>query len=104
MPFRLALKPYFMSRLNGVAPLRTVLWRDMIIIGTALNVLTGIAGIILLTSGADTALAMTVYFALIPWNLFLFFAVWRCSERAPASEAMTARLIAAIWLVLVIVM
>lgn len=80
-----------------------VLWGDMIVIGTALNILASLAAVALLVYGASTAMALTVHFAPVPWNVFLFLAVWRGSQMASMSEALTARLTAIIWLVAVTV-
>ena len=102
MPPLSMAKSFMLSRLRGETPLRTVFWRDMLLAGTALNILAGIAGIILLTSGFSTSTALTVYFSPLPWNLFLFFAVWRSSERIPISEAAVVRAVSTLWLVLVI--
>ncbi len=82
----------------------TVFWRDMVIIGTALNVVSALGGMILLAAGAPTALVMTVYFAPLPWNLFLFIAVWKSTEKAEPSDALIVRIVAAVWFVLVAIL
>jgi hypothetical protein len=95
---------FVQSRWRGEAPLATVFWRDTIIVGTALNVLTGLAAIVLLVSGVPAAIALLVHFSLLPWNVFLFLAVWRTAERVKPSEALFVRVATAIWFVLVIVL
>jgi hypothetical protein len=94
---------FIVSRWRGEVPLGVLLWRDMVVAGTALNILSGLAGIVLIASGAPPAIAYTVYFGLVPWNVFLFLCVWRTAERVTPSEAMLARMVAGVWLVAVIV-
>jgi hypothetical protein len=94
---------FLRSRWRGEVPLSIVLWRDMILVGTALNIMTGMAAIVLLASGASAALALAVHFALAPWNVFLFLVTWRVSEKISLPEALIARAIAIIWLVVVVV-
>ena len=96
-------KKFLICRWQGKAPLRTVFWRDMLLVATALNILTGTAAIVLLTFGVSTAIALSVHFGLLPWNLFLCFAVWRSAEKVSPFEALVTRVVAGIWLVAVIV-
>src|SRR5689334_1429779 len=97
------MRKFLLSRWRGDVPLDTVLWSDMIVIGTALNILASVAAVVLLIAGASTPMALAVHFAPVPWNVFLFVAVWRSSAMAVMSEALVARLTAVIWLVAVTV-
>jgi hypothetical protein len=97
------MKSFVLSRWRGDAPLETIFWRDMIIVGTALNIITGLATIALLASGVPAAIALAVHLALLPWNIFLFLAVWRASERIDPSDALATRVMAAVWLLAVII-
>jgi hypothetical protein len=83
-------------------PLERVFWRDMIIVGTTLNLLTGLAALALLASGEPAALALAVHFGPLPWNVFLFYQ-WRAAENAKPSEAPFVKIAAVIWFVAVIV-
>jgi hypothetical protein len=100
-----AAKSFLLSRCYREVPLRTVFWRDMIGVATALNILTGLelAGIVLLVSGFPVAIALPVHFGLLPWNIFLFLAVWRGADRITPSEALVVRTLAAVWLVAMVV-
>lgn len=71
---------FFSGRWNGDVPVRRVFWWDALICATALNALAGVFGLILLTRGADPALWAAAHFGLLPYNVFLFLAVWRFSE------------------------
>jgi hypothetical protein len=98
-----AAKSFLLSRWYREVPLRTVFWRDMIGVATALNILTGLAGIVLLVSGFPVVIALSVHFGLLPWNIFLFLAVWRGADRIAQSEALMVRTLAAVWLVAMVV-
>ena len=89
---------FFQSRWRGDAPLAITFWRDMLFVGTALNVPVGLIAILLDTAGAPTGVVLTVFFALLPWNLFLFLAVWRCASRATPVSGLIAKTGAALWL------
>jgi hypothetical protein len=95
---------YLLSRWRGEAPLTTVFWRDMIMVGSMLNVIAAFGGLLLLAAGAPTAAVLAVYFSPLPWNIFLFLSVWRSAERASPSEATMARFGATIWLVIAAVL
>lgn len=92
------LTGFFLSRWRGEAPLAITFWRDMLCIGTALNIPAGLLGIALHVANAPVAIAMSVLFALLPWNVFLFLAVWRSSELVKPFTAYMARSLAALWL------
>lgn len=95
------VKSFLLSRWRGEAPLPTLFWRDMIIIGTALNAVAFLAAVLLLAFEAPTTIAVLVYFAPLPWNLFLFFSVWWSTNVSEEPGAMLMKVGAAIWLVLV---
>jgi hypothetical protein len=98
-----AVKSFLLSRWHGEVPLGTVFWRDMIGVATALNILTGLTSIVLIVSGFPVVLGLCVHFCLLPWNIFLFLAVWRGADRIAQSEALVVRTVAAVWLVAMIV-
>lgn len=89
---------FFQSRWRGEAPLAITFWRDMLFVGTALNIPVGLIAILLDTAGAPVGVVLTVFFALLPWNLFLFIAVWRCASNATPISALVAKTGAALWL------
>lgn len=62
--------------------MRVLFWRDLVLVGTLVNVLfTGVA-LALAASGLSIALAAAVHFAPLPYNLFLVAAVWRLPASA----------------------
>lgn len=91
---------YFRSRWAGRLPLATLFWRDMVVVGTTVNIATTLAALLALALGAPAPLAMTIHFSPLPWNLFLFVSVWRAAARLRPVPAFAWQTGAALWLVL----
>jgi len=67
----------------------------MIVIGSAINLGASFLALMLLTQGAPVAIAIAAHFAPLPYNLFLFAALWRLPQRPrPISVAACAWLLA----------
>jgi hypothetical protein len=94
---------YFRSRWNGELPLATLFWRDMVVVGTTVNVASTLTAVLLLALAAPAPLAMALHFAPVPWNLFLFASVWRSTARLKPTAAFAWQSMAALWLVLAVV-
>lgn len=62
--------------------MRTVLWRDMLVMGTGTNVLATFVALMAASQGAASWVAVAIHFAPLPYNLFLFSAVGRASPRS----------------------
>lgn len=90
------LSHYFSRRWRGQVPSAVLLWRDMLGVGTVVNLVATILALAAIIQGAHTGLAVALHLALMPYNLFLFAALWRVPDR----ELLTT-LIAASWLVVV---
>ncbi len=71
----------------------------MMVAGTGLNVAASAAALALFAAGLPAALALAVLFLPLPWNLFLFVAVWRSAEREGGPPARTAKVVSVIWLI-----
>lgn len=57
--------------------MRVLFWRDMVLVGTLINLLfTGVA-LAMAASDLPIGVAAAVHFAPLPYNLFLVAAVWR---------------------------
>ncbi len=80
-----AAKDFVLARWRGEAPLTTVFWRDMLLAGSIVNLIA--------------VVALLLFFAPLPMNLFLFIAVWRCGGSSSPLNAFFARLGATIWLI-----
>ena len=68
---------FLRQRWRGQAPLRTLFWRDMLAVGTVINLVFSLAGLLLAAQGQPLAWAVALHFAPTPWNAFLVSAVWR---------------------------
>ncbi len=90
---------FFASRWRGEAPLDRLFWRDMVLFGTLLNLLTTAAAILLLGLKAPLAAVLAVHFLPLPYNIFLFASVWRTADAAGNTKAAFFRSAALLWLV-----
>jgi hypothetical protein len=89
---------FFARRWRGEVAWPTLFWRDMIGVGTLLNLAASFGALMLVALGAPGAVAAALHFAPVPYNAFLFAALWRLARR-PAPVL----LIAAAWLVVMTV-
>ena len=101
--FNSAMKSFILSRLRGDAPLHTVFWRDMVVIGTGVNVLCTAAAFILLVAEAPWPWPLIAHMLPQPWNLFVFFAVWRSASQIDGQSQNLVRLSAIGWLTLMLI-
>jgi hypothetical protein len=90
---------FFASRWRGEAPLDRLFWRDMVLVGTGLNVLTLVAALVLLGLKVAPVIAVAVHSLFLPYNIFLFAAVWRTAEAAGIAKAAFFKSAALIWFV-----
>lgn len=70
------MQHYFSRRWRGEVSIRTVFWRDMLGVGTAVNVLATFVALVLASQGSLWA-AVAVHFTPLPYNFFLVAAVSR---------------------------
>lgn len=68
---------FFKQRWRARVPMRELFWRDMVLVGTLVNVLFTGAALVVAASGGSMALAAALHFSPLPYNLFLVAAVWR---------------------------
>jgi hypothetical protein len=71
-----AARGYWLPRWKGQVPWRTLFWRDMVAVGSAINLFTGFVGLFLLSQGQPVAWALAVHFAPVPYNAFLVRSLW----------------------------
>ena len=83
---------YFTTRWNGQVPPGTLVWRDMLVVGTLVNAMTGLVSLILLARGVHSGAWAALHLILLPYNLFLLLAIWRT-----AVNDRFLRLLAACW-------
>ncbi|MBS9720262.1 hypothetical protein JYU29_06125 [Tianweitania sp. BSSL-BM11] len=93
------LKRYVLLRWSGAIPLHVLIVRDMLILGTLLNVVTTIASLIVLAAGAPVPLGFAVFLLPLPYNLFIFGCVWRSAGQVGGIWGNLSCILAAVWLV-----
>lgn len=89
---------FFASRWHAEVELRVLLWRDVLVVGTLINLVAGFSGFIMLSLNVDAAWALSVYLAPLPYNVFLLLSVWRSKQCTPLVS-----LIATAWFVAVLI-
>ncbi|MDP3085359.1 MAG: hypothetical protein Q8N44_16950 [Rubrivivax sp.] len=72
---------FFAARWQGQVGLPRLFWRDMLLVGSMANLGLSFVALMLVAKGVSTAIAVAVHFAPLPYNLFLFAAVWRHPQR-----------------------
>ena len=78
--------------------MHTVLWRDMLGVGTAANLLATFIALMAASQGVPSWAAAAIHFAPLPYNIFLFAAVGRV---VPRSRIATT--VGLVWLALMMV-
>lgn len=86
---------FFARRWHADVALGVLLWRDMLAVGTLINLVAGFAALILLTQNVAAVWAVAVHFAPVPYNIFLLVSVWRSKQCTAFVSA-----IATVWFVL----
>ena len=94
-----ARRGFFAPRWRSEVGLALVFWRDMLGVGTALNVLVSFMALMLTSQGLDARWAVALHFAPAPYNVFLFLVVWRSPQRTALH-----RVVAVVWLVLMTIL
>lgn len=89
---------FVQRRWHGQVGWPTLFWRDMLAVGTVLNLVASFGAMAVLALGAPGTVAVALHFAPVPYNLFLFLALRRLAQR-PASVVAAALA----WLVVVTV-
>jgi hypothetical protein len=85
---------FFARRWQGKVPLRLLLWRDMLGVGSLVNIACSVLALVMASRGAALGIAVAVYFAPLPYNAFLFASVLNSPQRNAI-----ACTVAAFWLI-----
>lgn len=91
---------FFLSRWRGLIPLDRLFWWDMIVVASGINIAAAAVALMLLGMKAPLMAALTVHFAPVPYNVFLFLAIWRTAGTVPGFLSSLAQIVAACWLML----
>ncbi|TJV71236.1 MAG: hypothetical protein E5X76_16725 [Mesorhizobium sp.] len=94
---------FFRTRWRGEAPLDRLFWRDMLLVGTILNVASSVLALILLGLKLPLWLVLAVHFLPVTYNIFLTIAVWRTAEKRGGLKARLMMLGSAFWLIATVV-
>jgi hypothetical protein len=100
-PERPAAPGFFAARWRGAVAIDRLFWTDMIIVATLINVAAAFGAVMLLGLKLPAWIAVALFLAPLPYNVFLVLAVWRTTEGMAGSAASGYRFAALIWLVLV---
>jgi len=73
---------FLAERWQGTVPSAVLLWRDMIVVGSAVNVAATFLALMLAALGAPIGWVVAVHFAPVPYNVFLFAALCRLPRRS----------------------
>ena len=90
---------FFRTRWRGETPLDRLFWRDMLLVGTILNIASSALALILLGLKLPLWLVLAVHFLPVPYNIFLTIAVWRTAEKTGGFKAQLMMLGSAFWLI-----
>ncbi|UVK56397.1 hypothetical protein DBIPINDM_003001 [Mesorhizobium sp. AR02] len=93
------VRSFLRSRWLGEVPLDRLFWRDMMLVGTGINIASSVAALILLGLKMPLGVVLTVHFAPVPYNIFLTIAVWRTAEKSGGAKASLVMLGSALWLI-----
>ena len=90
---------FFARRWRCEIPLGLLFWRDMIFVGSAINLAFAFTSLLLLAMKVDVVIGMAVFFAPMPYNVFLVACVWRAADLAESAKAGFAKLASTVWLI-----
>ncbi|HEY0857973.1 MAG TPA: hypothetical protein VGE16_12995 [Albitalea sp.] len=76
---------FFSRRWRGEIALPVLLWRDMLGVGTVVNLSATLAALGLVSQGVPMPLAVALHLATLPYNLFLLASLWRLPRRSALS-------------------
>jgi hypothetical protein len=91
-----SIKTFLQRRWRGRVPLATIFWRDMMLVGTLLNV-AGFLWARMAITGSMADLVWLANVVLVPINLFLFFSVWRSTDQPGVESPHLSRIGACLW-------
>lgn len=73
---------FFGSRWGGQALPSRLFWRDMMLVGSLINLVTGFVALMIAAQGGEFWIAAIVHFATLPYNVFLVRSLWRTPGRS----------------------
>jgi hypothetical protein len=67
---------YWSQRWKGQTPWRTLFWRDIVAVGSVINLFAGFVALFLISQGQPVGWALAVHFTPLPYNAFLVRSLW----------------------------
>jgi hypothetical protein len=77
----MSINHYFSRRWQGQVPVATLFWRDMLGVGTLINLIATALGLIMIINGIHAGYAVALHFLPLPYNIFLLAALNRTLGR-----------------------
>ena len=90
---------YFSRRWNAQVPMQVLLWRDMLGVGTLVNVFASFIAMVMIAQDVHAGLALLVHMTPLPYNVFLFAALQRHPQRDALSSGVGAAWFVAMMLI-----
>ncbi|MBT1157613.1 hypothetical protein J1C56_18630 [Aminobacter anthyllidis] len=94
------MSAFFKRRWNGEVPLSQLFWRDMVVVGSIINITTTIVALLILAAKMSALLAVAVHLIPLPYNLFLYGSVLRTADMAGIPNAGAIKISATLWIIL----
>ena len=94
---------FFRARWGAETPLDRLFWRDMVFVGTTINIASSALALVLLGLKLPLWLVLAVHFLPVPYNIFLALSVWRTAEKTGGAKASLMMLGSALWLIATVV-
>lgn len=93
------MNAWFSRRWRGQVPAAVLWWRDMLLVGTVVNVCASFAALMAYAQGAGMGWALALHFGALPLNTFLFMCLWQRPERSGLHLAL-----ASVWFAAMVVL
>ena len=87
----------------GEVPLRQVFLHDMLLIGTMVNIAAGFASLAAFAMDLPSWVGIAVFLSPQPYNLVLAISVWRSAPHDTPRWGETAKVVAILWFVLMLI-
>ena len=78
---------FLVQRVQGGVGWTTLFWRDLLLIGTSMNVLMTGTALVLLSQDAPMHWVLLAHLSPLPYNLLIVSALWRAPRRPSAAGA-----------------
>ena len=81
------LHDYFSRRRQGQVPVAILFWRDMLVVGTLINLTATALGLTMIINDIHAGFAVALHLLPLPFNIFLLTALNRAPDRNPGIMA-----------------